>query len=104
MSCLINVEMTPHVYISYSEIVNHGGIESLISLLSHSKDTVVSNTCVILTNMSTEEEVRSDIQRQGVISALMTPLQSKNCDVQVNFYNYMTLSTAKHVHLHYVIF
>ena len=58
-------------------------------ILTNMSTEEVSNTCVILTNMSTEEEVRSDIQRQGVISALMTPLQSKNCDVQVNFYNYM---------------
>ncbi|XP_067948089.1 armadillo repeat-containing protein 3-like [Watersipora subatra] len=64
------------------EIVNFGGVESLIALLSHSKDTVISNTCVILTNMSTQEDVRNDIQKAGIISALLTPLNSQNCDVQ----------------------
>lgn len=73
-----------HVFVCYSEIVTCGGIESLITLLSHSKDAVISNTCVILTNMSTEEEVRSEVQRAGVITALMSPLQSKHCNVQVS--------------------
>ncbi|KAF6024856.1 ARMC3 [Bugula neritina] len=64
------------------EIVNLGGIDSLISLLSYNKDTVISNTCVILTNMSTHEEVRVAIQKAGIIHSILHPLQSSNCDVQ----------------------
>lgn len=56
-----------------------GGVDSLITLLSHNKETVISNTCVILSNMSTDEEVRADILKHGVIAALIPPLQS-NCD------------------------
>lgn len=60
-----------------------GGVDSLITLLSHSKETVISNTCVILSNMSTDEEVRTDILKHGVIAALIPPLNSACNDVQV---------------------
>lgn len=62
-----------------------GGVDSLISLMSHAKDTVVSNACVVLTNMSTQEDVRNEIQKAGIIQALMNVLQSENCDVQVMY-------------------
>ena len=58
------------------ELADHNGIEPLIGLLSSSQEGAQANAAVVLTNMATDEILRSDIQRRGVVGALITPLLS----------------------------
>ena len=61
----------------FSEIVSKNGIEPLIGLLSDAREHVVANAACVLTNMSVIETIRAEIQRLGVINALITPLKSE---------------------------
>ncbi|XP_034303811.2 armadillo repeat-containing protein 3 isoform X4 [Magallana gigas] len=64
------------------EVSNLNGVETLIHLLADSRDEAVANTCCVLTNMATEEGLRSEAQGKGVVTALLEPLKSQNTRVQ----------------------
>ncbi|XP_038051297.1 armadillo repeat-containing protein 3-like [Patiria miniata] len=64
------------------EIADHNGIEPLIGLLTNSHEGAQANAAVVLTNMATDEILRVDIQKRGVVGALITPLLSTNTSVQ----------------------
>ena len=60
------------------EVADHNGLEPLIGLLgSSSREGAQANAAVVLTNMATDEILRADIQRRGVVGALITPLLSR---------------------------
>lgn len=59
------------------EVSNLNGVETLIHLLADSRDEAVANTCCVLTNMATEEGLRSEAQGKGVVTALLEPLKSQ---------------------------
>lgn len=59
------------------EVSNLNGVETLIHLLADSRDEAVANTCCVLTNMATEERLRSEAQGKGVVTALLEPLKSQ---------------------------
>ncbi|XP_048777084.1 armadillo repeat-containing protein 3-like isoform X5 [Ostrea edulis] len=64
------------------EVSNLNGTETLIHLLADPRDEAVANTCCVLTNMATEEVLRSEAQGKGIVTALLEPLKSKNTRVQ----------------------
>ena len=60
----------------FSEVLRLKGVEPLIDLLSDSHERIISNAAMVLTNMSSDEQLRSEIQRLGVINALIEPLSA----------------------------
>ncbi|XP_022103270.1 armadillo repeat-containing protein 3-like [Acanthaster planci] len=65
------------------EVADHNGVEPLIGLLgSSSREGAQANAAMVLTNMATDEILREDIQRRGVVGALVPPLLSTNTTVQ----------------------
>ena len=52
-------------------------MEPLIDLLSDTRELALANAAVVLTNMATDEGLRSEIQNRGVINALIEPLKSR---------------------------
>lgn len=62
--------------ICFSEISNFGGIEALINTLADARQEVVANAACCLTNMATEETLRSDAQNRSVVTKLIEPLKS----------------------------
>ncbi|ELT95018.1 hypothetical protein CAPTEDRAFT_165326 [Capitella teleta] len=58
------------------------GIDPLISLLGDSSCVAIANAAVVLTNMATDEGLRSQIQASGVVTSLIGPLTSENSIVQ----------------------
>ncbi|XP_022325530.2 armadillo repeat-containing protein 3-like isoform X1 [Crassostrea virginica] len=64
------------------EVSTLNGVETLIHLLADLRDEAVANACCVLTNMATEEVLRSELQGKGVVTALMEPLKSQNTRVQ----------------------
>lgn len=64
------------------EINNFSGIEALIHTLADVRDEAVANAACCLTNMATEESLRSDAQNKSVVVKLIEPLKSKNTNVQ----------------------
>ncbi|XP_070564902.1 armadillo repeat-containing protein 3-like isoform X2 [Ptychodera flava] len=65
-----------------SDLVEQKGVEPLISLLGDTKEGAQANAAVVLTNMASDEIMRNDIQSKGIVSALTSPLLSKNVIVQ----------------------
>ncbi|XP_040208444.1 armadillo repeat-containing protein 3 [Rana temporaria] len=65
-----------------SNVAEADGDAALIHLLSDKRDGVVSNTCTVLINMAAQESLRVTIQAQGVMNALVEPLQSSSSLVQ----------------------
>ena len=61
----------------FSELMNRNGIEPLINLLSDTREAAQAHAAVTLTNMSTDEHMRAEIHRAGVVTALIEPLGSK---------------------------
>ncbi len=59
------------------EVCEYNGIEPLINLLSNQRETAQANAAVVLTNLATDEILRSEIQSKGVVGALIRPLQSR---------------------------
>ena len=49
----------------------------MIDLLSDTRELAIANSAVVLTNMTTDEGLRSEIQNRGVINALIEPLKSR---------------------------
>ncbi|XP_033637394.1 armadillo repeat-containing protein 3-like [Asterias rubens] len=64
------------------EVADHNGIEPLIGLLNSSHEGAQANAAIVLTNMATDEILRVDIQKRGVVGALVSPLMSTNTSVQ----------------------
>ncbi|XP_074650808.1 armadillo repeat-containing protein 3-like [Tubulanus polymorphus] len=64
------------------EVLHKNGIEPLINLLADQRETVVANAACVLTNMSVDEQMRAEIQRLGVVSAVILPLKSQSYIVQ----------------------
>ncbi|XP_062608563.1 armadillo repeat-containing protein 3-like isoform X1 [Saccostrea cucullata] len=64
------------------EVSNLNGVETLIHLLADPRDEAVANTCCVLTNMATEEALRTEAQGKGIVTALLEPLKSQNTRVQ----------------------
>ncbi|XP_061165179.1 armadillo repeat-containing protein 3-like isoform X5 [Saccostrea echinata] len=64
------------------EVSNLNGVETLIHLLADPRDEAVANTCCVLTNMATEEVLRTEAQGKGIVTALLEPLKSQNTRVQ----------------------
>ncbi len=58
-------------------------MESLIDMLADSKELAIANASVILTNMSCDEGLRSEIQSEGVAAALIEPLGSRSAPCTV---------------------
>ena len=58
------------------EVADHNGIEPLIGLLNSSHEGAQANAAIVLTNMATDEILRVDIQKRGVVGALVSPLMS----------------------------
>ncbi|KAK3099626.1 hypothetical protein FSP39_007188 [Pinctada imbricata] len=65
------------------EVSNYGGIEALIHLLADPRDEALANAACILTNVATEEVIRSEAQGKGVVTALLGPLKTKNSNTNV---------------------
>ncbi|XP_077994549.1 armadillo repeat-containing protein 3-like isoform X2 [Glandiceps talaboti] len=65
-----------------TEVVEQKGVEPLINLLGDTKEGAQANGAVVLTNMASDEIMRTDIQGRGIVSALTSPLLSKNVVVQ----------------------
>ena len=61
----------------FRKIYKDKGIVPLIDLLSDTRELAVANSAVVLTNMSSDEGLRSEIQNQGVVQALIEPLKSR---------------------------
>nr|XP_039274400.1 armadillo repeat-containing protein 3-like isoform X2 [Styela clava] len=64
------------------EIISSGGIEILIGLLNFNKEAVVVNSLTCLINMSHDEQLRTDIQKRGLIASLTEPLKSDSIKIQ----------------------
>ncbi|KAJ8298392.1 hypothetical protein KUTeg_024923 [Tegillarca granosa] len=64
------------------EISNLNGIEALIHTLGDAREEAVANSACVLTNLATEEVLRSEAQTKGVVTALLEPLKSSNTNVQ----------------------
>jgi hypothetical protein len=62
----------------FSELAKLHGIDPLISLLADSVPMATANGAVVLTNMATDEALRSQIQASGVVTALIEPLSSES--------------------------
>ena len=62
---------------AFSEVVTRKGIEPLIEMLSDSCELASANAACVLTNMATDEGMRSEVQRLGVVPALIEPLKSR---------------------------
>ncbi|XP_028659176.1 armadillo repeat-containing protein 3 [Erpetoichthys calabaricus] len=58
------------------------GVEPLIRLLADDRDAIIAHSAAILTNMSSQNALRGSIRAQGIMSALVEPLQSPNTLVQ----------------------
>ena len=65
------------VWFSFSKLFKDKGVEPLIDLLSDTRELALANAAVVLTNMATDEGLRSEIQNRGVINALIEPLKSR---------------------------
>ena len=59
-----------------SEIIRLHGVESLILLLSDTRELVAAYAAVVLTNMTRDEYMRTEMNRCGVMTALIEPLKS----------------------------
>lgn len=60
-----------------SELRNLGGIEILISSLHEVREEIVASAACALTNLAQDETLRSEALAQGVVTALIEPLQSQ---------------------------
>lgn len=65
-----------------TDVISHGGIEILIGLLNFNKEAVVVNALTCLINMSSDEQLRTDIQKRGLIASLTEPLKSDSIKIQ----------------------
>nr|XP_014353509.1 PREDICTED: uncharacterized protein LOC102357489 [Latimeria chalumnae] len=54
------------------------GVEPLINLLTAKRDGAIANAATVLTNMATQEAVRSSIQSHGIMHVIVEPLRSSN--------------------------
>ena len=70
-------EMFIVIVLYCSKLFKDKGVEPLIDLLSDTRELAIANSAVVLTNMATDEGLRSEIQNRGVISALIEPLKSR---------------------------
>ena len=61
----------------FREILKMKGVEPLLELLTDSREAVIANSACVLTNMAPDEALRAEIQRLGVIQALIEPLKSE---------------------------
>lgn len=77
MKILSTAFLQRYWYISSSEVMGKKGIEPLIEMLSDSCELASANAASVLTNMSTDESLRSEIQRLGIVPALIEPLKSR---------------------------
>lgn len=59
------------------EVAEYNGLEPLINLLNSSNETAQAHAAVVLTNLATDEILRTEIQSKGVVGALIPTLQSK---------------------------
>lgn len=59
------------------EIGDRNGVEPLIGLLTSARENAQANAAQVLTNMATDEILREDIQKKGVVGALIAPLHSR---------------------------
>ena len=59
-----------------SEVMAKKGIEPLIDMLSDARELVCANSAIVLTNLATDEALRSEAQRLGIVTALIEPLTS----------------------------
>ncbi|XP_064636368.1 armadillo repeat-containing protein 3-like isoform X2 [Lineus longissimus] len=64
------------------EVVNRNGVDPLINLLADSHEAIVANAACVLTNLALDEVMRSEVQRLGIINALIGPLKSESCTIQ----------------------
>ncbi|BFZ14755.1 hypothetical protein BsWGS_17793 [Bradybaena similaris] len=64
------------------EVRNLGGIEILILGLHEVREEIVASAACALTNLAQDETLRSEALDQGVVTALIEPLQSHNANVQ----------------------
>ncbi|XP_045444019.1 armadillo repeat-containing protein 3 [Pipistrellus kuhlii] len=58
------------------------GIDPLVNTLSSKRDGAVANAATVLTNMATQEALRTNIQSRDIMHALIGPLHSSNIVVQ----------------------
>lgn len=65
-----------------NEVHNRHGVEPLIAMLADSRDLAAANAALVLTNLSLDEALRSEIHRLGVVPALIPPLSAQNTAVQ----------------------
>ncbi|XP_018419688.1 PREDICTED: armadillo repeat-containing protein 3 [Nanorana parkeri] len=65
-----------------SKAAEADGPATFIHLLSDKRDGVVTNACMVLINMAAQESLRPILQAQGVMNALVEPLQSSSNLVQ----------------------
>ncbi|XP_067661533.1 armadillo repeat-containing protein 3-like [Haliotis asinina] len=65
-----------------NEMLNLNGLDSLIQLLSDSREEAVANSASVLTNLAQEEVLRIECLNRAVVSSLIDPLKSSNTNVQ----------------------
>ncbi len=79
-SCYIQGQYELRLYDLFShlsEVLQQHGVEPLIVMLNDTRETAAANAAIVLTNMSPEEGTRSEIQRLGVVEALIGPVSSQ---------------------------
>lgn len=84
------------------EIGDRNGVEPLIGLLSSTREATQANAAQVLTNMATDEILRADIQKKGVVGALIDPLHSRFvsdghviCNFPIYTYYFLKLKKKK---------
>ncbi|KAJ1210723.1 hypothetical protein NDU88_006085 [Pleurodeles waltl] len=59
-------------------VMEAGGVESLVKLLSDDRDVAVAHCGTVIINMASQDILRVSIQGHGVMQAIVKPLQSTN--------------------------
>ena len=57
--------------------MNLNGIEPLINILSGQKEEAIGHAASTLTNIATDEVIRTEALAKGIVTALIDPLKSK---------------------------
>ncbi|XP_067863221.1 armadillo repeat-containing protein 3 [Heptranchias perlo] len=65
-----------------SAVFEAEGVESLVKLLTDSRDGIVANVATVLTNLALQEPLRASIQSYGAMTTIVEPLKSSNTVVQ----------------------
>ncbi|KAI0234081.1 Armadillo repeat-containing protein 3 [Lamellibrachia satsuma] len=81
-SAMALANLTANNTFNAGEIIRLHGVESLILLLADTRELVAAYAAVVLTNMTRDEYMRTEMNRCGVMTALIEPLKSVNTVLQ----------------------